>query len=461
MIFRTLRGRLVAAMALVLLATVAAMSLYARLVLRYEYRRLLLKQGGEPETGVADVEAYYRTHGSWRGVEPILARIYADHGRQTLVLDAQGKVLARYPPEAASYVIDQGAGQGITLTRRSRDPVEVRVRGPVARIRDPDGRPAANVYSLPAEHRMGTSGPATFTASVERWLVVGMAVALLVAFALSATLVRRLLAPLDALASGTRALAAGRLDARVEARGGDEIAEVACSFNAMAEALQRNEATRRRMVSDLAHEIRTPLTSMRARAEAAQDGVLANDAKFLASLHEDLSSLGRLVDDLQQLSLAQAGALRLDLVDVSLEAIVRRVIEAVRPETERRGLALLVDVPGGAVARADADRLVQVLRNLVVNAVSHARGAVRVAVAEGSACIEVRIADDGEGVPPEVADRVFDRFVRADPSRSRATGGTGLGLAIARELIQLQGGAIWLENRPGAGATFVFTVPRT
>ena len=461
MILRSLRSRLIAAMTLVLLATVAALALHARLVVRREFRKLVLEQQGGRAIDVAPVAAHYREHGSWRGVEAALARVYEDHGRRILVLDGQGELIASYPPEAAGYAIRRGPGGAISLTRPGQGSAEIRVRGPLARLRETDGRLAGEIYSLPGDQRSESFRSASFPVSVERWLLLGMAVALLAALALSSTLVRRLLAPVDALTAGARALAAGDLDARVAARGGDEVAELARSFNAMAENLQRNEAVRQRMVSDLAHELRTPLTTMKARAEAAQDGLLANDASFLASLGEDITSLGRLVEDLQQLSLAQAGRLRLDVGDVQLDTVVRRVIAAVQPEAERRGISLRIDVPGTPAAHADGERIVQVLRNLVVNAICHARKTVEVRVAEHQEHIEVRVADDGEGVPLDVADRVFDRFVRADPSRSRATGGTGLGLAIARELIQLQGGAIELENFPGRGATFAFTLPRS
>jgi two-component system sensor histidine kinase BaeS len=264
----------------------------------------------------------------------------------------------------------------------------------------------------------------------------------------------------EALSAGARALAAGRLDARVPATRRDELGELARSFNAMAEALERNESVRRDLVSDVAHELRTPLAGARASIEAAQDGLVPADAAFLASLQDDVGALTRLVDDLQQLALAQAGALRLQTEDVPLAGLLGRVLDAVRPEAARRGLSLRADVPAGLAARADEGRLSQVVRNLVANALVHARSEIVVSAAERDSLVETRVADDGPGVPPEAAPRVFDRFFRADASRSRATGGTGLGLAIARQLAALMGGTLTLENRPGAGATFVLTLPR-
>jgi two-component system sensor histidine kinase BaeS len=210
----------------------------------------------------------------------------------------------------------------------------------------------------------------------------------------------------------------------------------------MAEALERNERARRSMVSDVAHELRTPLTSIRVQIEAVQDGVMEPDAKWIASIHEDAATLAHLVDDLQQLSLADAGALRLELADVAVADIIERALNGLGAE----GIAITVDVPADLTIRADARRLVQVVRNLVVNALAFASSTIAISAAASASGIEIRVADDGPGVPPEHAERIFDRFYRADPSRSRITGGAGLGLAIARQLVELHGGTIDYER---------------
>jgi two-component system sensor histidine kinase BaeS len=200
------------------------------------------------------------------------------------------------------------------------------------------------------------------------------------------------------------------------------------------------------MVTDIAHELRTPLTNIRVQIEAAEDGVVAADARFLRSIEEEAATLARLVDDLQQLALADAGQLRLEIAEVTVAQIVERAVSGL---DER----IACDVPADLVVRADALRMVQVVRNLVVNAMKYAASAIEITAARVDDRIEIRVADDGPGVPPEHAERIFDRFHRVDESRSRTTGGAGLGLAIAKQLVELHGGRIWYE-RPAFVVSF-------
>jgi two-component system sensor histidine kinase BaeS len=313
--------------------------------------------------------------------------------------------------------------------------------------------PAGTVYFLPPRER-GPGASRTFRVAVDRWLLRGLAAAAVLAVLVMLTFFRRVFAPVEALTGGARALASGRLDARVDVRGDrnddDEIAELARAFNGMAEALERNENARRNMVSDVAHELRTPLTNIRGQIEAVQDGLVAPDAKFLESIAEDTALLARLVDDLQQLSLADAGRLQLEREDADLAAIVDRALSGL----DTRGLRVTREIPPGLALRVDVRRVVQVLRNLLVNAIAHAATAIDVRAIDDGDRIEIRVADDAPGVPPEHAQRIFDRFYRADSSRSRTTGGAGLGLAIAKELVELHGGTIRYE-KPAFIVTFI------
>jgi signal transduction histidine kinase len=448
-------------MALVLLGVLAAVGLFMRASVRREFDHFLVRQDDTATAAaVARLQEHFRAHGSWEHVDALLARILAEERRRTLIVGPGGEVLARHPDEMGEWTVVPRPEGGVLLSRRTADEVQQLVlRGPIARVRGADGRDGGDVYLLPVRDPE-PAGTRAFAGSVDRWLLPGLAVALLASLALTASLVGRVLAPVGALTAGVRALAAGRLDARVPAARRDELGELARSFNAMAEALERNEVVRRDLVSDVAHELRTPLAGARAAIEAAQDGLVPADAAFLASLQEDVGALARLVDDLQQLSLAQAGALRLATTEVSLAWIVGRAADSARAEAARRGLALRTDVPDRLVARADDDRLLQIVRNLVANALVHARTEIVLSAAGQDGRVTLRVTDDGAGVPPEATSRVFDRFFRADASRSRATGGTGLGLAIARQLATLMGGTLTLENRPGAGATFALTLPR-
>jgi signal transduction histidine kinase len=400
MIFRSLRWRLGFAMTLIIVAVLAAAGVFSSITVKREFDQFLVTQRKENMRPAARV-----------------------------VFNARGEIIDRFPPELASFDIRLTPNGELHLTRLNGGLSEAMVvkTAPV-RVGD------STVYFLPRPQTQ--TRDVSFRARVDRRLITAVAAAALLAIAVILTLFRRVFAPVEELTHGARSLAGGKLDTRVRVRGDDEVAELASAFNSMAEALERNEKSRRNMVSDVAHELRTPLTSIRAQLEAVQDGVMTADAKWLASIEEDAATLARLVDDLQQLSLAEAGQLRLELEDVEVAELVERAVSGLTFANLTR------DIPPGLVVRVDARRMVQVLRNLLVNAIAHAKSAIHVTASQN----EIRVIDDGPGVPPEHAERIFDRFYRADPSRSRATGGAGLGLAIAKELVELHGGTIRYER---------------
>jgi signal transduction histidine kinase len=426
MIIRSLRWRLAVSMVAIIAAVVAAVGVFSTVRVTRELNEMLLQQRR------AEYEVALRI---LRGGGPdALRRAHEVSGSPILVTDSAKKVIARYPPELASYDVRFRPDGVMSLSRLSGGASE----SLLLRI-DPWPVPGlGDVYLLPKRGTRDELRPLR-----HRWLILGLAAAALLAMLVMLTIFRRVFAPVEALTAGARALAGGRLDARVPVRGDDEVAELGRAFNSMADSLERNERVRRNMVNDVAHELRTPLTNMRVQIEAAQDGLVPADARFLASIEEEAAMLARLVDDLQQLSLAEAGQLRLELAEVRVAEIVERAA----PASVRR------DVPDDLVVRGDARRLVQVVRNLVVNALAHASH-VEVRATRVRDGVEIRVIDDGPGVPEEHAGRIFDRFYRVDASRSRATGGAGLGLAIAKQLVELHGGRIWYE-RPA----FVIALP--
>lgn len=310
----------------------------------------------------------------------------------------------------------------------------------------------------------GGPGPANLgpARSVDRWIVaavVGVGISSLAAMAL---LTGRILGPVEELTRAARRLESGDLAARVPHEGGDEIGELARAFNGMAEALSRNEEARRNMVSDAAHELRTPLTNIRAQIEAIQDGLAAADGRTVASLHEEAMLLTRLVEDLQDLALADAGELRMHFADVRIDDALARAAKAHEARAAARGVRLVTatapDLPN---VRADAERLGQILRNLLENAIAHTGegGEISMSASSGEKSILVIVRDTGEGIPASELPRIFDRFYRADPSRSRGTGGSGLGLPIVRQLVAAHGGEIEIRSEPGRGTSAEFTLP--
>jgi two-component system OmpR family sensor kinase/two-component system sensor histidine kinase BaeS len=246
----------------------------------------------------------------------------------------------------------------------------------------------------------------------------------------------------------------------------------------MADSLARSESQRRQMMADLAHELRTPLSVIQGNLEAMQDGILPLDGEQVASLHEEALLLGRLVADLRLLSLAEAGQLRLELAEVAPSDLLRKAVERHQQAAQDRHIALSLSTPDALPpAHLDADRINQVVGNLVGNSLRHtpAGGAVKVeaGVVERSRASDgpapallVKVTDSGSGVAPEELQSIFERFYRSDKSRSRSSGGSGLGLAIVKQIVELHGGQVWAESPvarteqgAGYGTTVSFTLP--
>jgi two-component system sensor histidine kinase BaeS len=273
-------------------------------------------------------------------------------------------------------------------------------------------------------------------------------------------LTRRLLDPLARLRAAVSRVADGDYTARVGATGLAELDPVARAFDEMAEHLDRSERSRRQLLRDVAHELRTPLTNLRAQLESLQDGLKAADAAALASLHEEARILERLVADVDVLARADAGRLELHREAVDLAELVARsasaFVAAGRLPASHLHFALEpVRISG------DADRLGQVVRNLVENAVQHGGPKVEITIrcgtTEGQATLEV--GDSGPGISPEHLPHVFDRLYRPDDSRARRTGGAGLGLSIVKAIVEGHGGTVSLTSRPGEGTLVSVRLP--
>ncbi|MGW4399743.1 sensor histidine kinase [Amycolatopsis nivea] len=321
--------------------------------------------------------------------------------------------------------------------------------------------PAAWLYIT----EKGTDQPPTgFTLSSENRtkLVAVTAAILLLTVIVTALASIRLIRPLRALTGAAQRLKAGETGARVRVKGKDEIARLATAFNEMARAREELENARKAMVSDVAHELRTPLSTIRGWLEAAQDGISQLDDDLVASLLEEAVHLQHIVDDLQDLALADAGALRVHPEPIDANTLLTHLAAAHAPRAESADVRLSVPPMENPAITADPVRLRQALDNLVSNAIRHTPpgGSVTVTArqAENDAIFEV--TDTGTGIAPEDLPRVFDRFWRADPSRSRASGGSGLGLAIVRKLAEAHGGEVTAASTPGRGTTFTLRFPR-
>lgn len=324
-----------------------------------------------------------------------------------------------------------------------------------------------------------------FRRSLWTWLAASSLVALglgaLVGWLSAATLRRRA----NGLALAAAAVGSRRFDVRVPDVGGDELGQVAGAFNRMAEELQRSEQARRHLFADVAHELRTPLAILRGQLELLEDGVLEPTPSAIGALHDDAVRLGRLVADLEQLSLAEAGRLSLHWQSFAPADWLAQEVEVFREAAADQGVGLSLEALPTLPPEVDGDpdRLGQVLANLISNALRHTSGGGAIAVAgaaEGDGW-RFSVRDSGEGIAPEDLPHVFDRFYRA-PKRPAARAelaapagqsaeasavsealetrrGSGLGLAIVKGLVQIHGGRVWAESALGRGSTFHVWLP--
>jgi two-component system sensor histidine kinase BaeS len=281
-----------------------------------------------------------------------------------------------------------------------------------------------------------------------------------VAILATAVLSHRVLQPISTLTAASQRLGRGDLTSRVPVEGNDELAMLARAFNRMADSLQRGEERQRRLIADVAHELRTPLANLRGYLEALSDGVIKPDPDLFASLYEEAVLQQRIVDDLQDLALAEAGSLAYHRTTVDLAELLETCHTAHRAGADAAGVSLTVTAEP-VLVYADPDRMRQVIGNLITNALrATGRGGRITLTAEhtdGSAL--VRVEDTGSGIAPEALPYVFDRFWRADSARGRTTGGSGLGLAIVRQIVTDHGGTIRVASALGVGTTFTITLP--
>lgn len=310
----------------------------------------------------------------------------------------------------------------------------------------------------------GEAAFANFRAGFFEALAWAALAALSVALLVSLFISRSLSAPIRAMTRASQRVAEGHYSERVPAGGRDELGQLAGSFNTMAEKLEQVEAMRRRLIGDVAHELRTPLTAIKGSMEGLVDGILPAAPETFEQVAAEAERLNRLVDDLQELSRVESGAVALDLAPVSLPELAETTRKRLSAPYAAKGVSLTLDLPAALPpVRADTDRLLQVLTNLLNNALQYtpSGGGVTLSAEVRSREVLVRVMDSGIGISPEHLPHIFDRFYRVDKSRSRqAGGGSGIGLTICKHLVEAHGGRIRAESPgEGQGSTFIFTLP--
>ena len=300
-----------------------------------------------------------------------------------------------------------------------------------------------------------------FLDAVHRYLIQASVVALVLAVGMSFLFTRRALRPLSEMAEVTRRLSAGDYTARVQVKTNDEVGQLGDAVNHMADSLEAVEELRKKMVGDIAHELRTPLTNIRGYLEGLSDGVVRPSAETFQMLQEEILRLVRLVDDLHQLSKAEAGGAFLRREEMDLAQLVDQVLGLDRERFARKKIDVTVDIPPDAVrVTGDRDKLLQVLGNLTQNAWQYTPdgGSLGISAARNGADVKLTFTNTGPGINGEDLPYIFERFYRAEKSRSRDSGGAGIGLSIVKELVEAHGGSVGASSRNDL-TSFWLTLP--
>ena len=391
-----------------------------------------------------ELSRYYMHVGNWEGIQPFVEQGGGLFGRRIILADNNGVVVADSEGEfIGEQYTPEYPGQDL------RVPMMMSAIG--------------TLYISPQlMTEADPTSPQVLANTIGRFLLWGGLVAIGSALLVTFFLSKRILAPIKVLTQNARRLGKGDFSQRVQVKGKGEVGELAQAFNSMADDLERAELLRRNMVADVAHELRTPLTNLKGHLEAVQDGVIKADTETISSLEEEATLLSRLVDDLQELSLAEAGELKLDVQSEDITRLITLAVAAVQAQAVAKSLALSANLPDKLPqVNIDSHRINQVLRNLLGNALTHSTqgGSITVTAGQQDDWVKVSVSDTGGGISQEELNNIFERFYRVDKSRTRATGGSGLGLTIARRLVEAHGGEIEVQSELGKGSSFSFTIP--
>jgi signal transduction histidine kinase len=398
---------------------------------------------------VSEMENYHLQNNGWAGIEALLPTTKGFGGRDNPVLhlaDASGHLIAsnarrspfRNQPTAGELL------SGIPL-------------------HDTDGNVIGYLLIEPSGGFSQDEGDNSFSSFLKHAALDAGLSAGALSIALGLVLAYSLIRPVQRLTQAALRMTGGNLAERVPVRGKDELAKLGRAFNQMAEALEQNEQRRRAMTADIAHELRTPLAIQRAHLEALQDGIKPLTIENLQTALDQNKTLERLVDDLRVLAQAEAGKLALEKKPVDLLALLDQVKERCSAAAAAQGIYLNIVKPDSAlpIITVDAIRIEQVLNNLIANALRYTPqgGQIVMRLDRSDHDVNITIQDDGPGIQPETLPYIFERFYRADHSRSREDGGTGLGLTIARQLAQAHNGDLTAANAPNGGAIFTLRLP--
>ena len=445
--------RLAAAFVTVAVAAVTVLGILSIVAARDEVSDLITDvHDDDARSAAAAAAAAYQDAGGWNGADLSPAVAVAARGQATLALaDTDGTLIAAPADEAAEMMASMHGIEIVDVPRG--DPITEQVLV--------DGQHVGTVaLRFPSSHLPTPERQARD--AIARTILAGGALAIVVAIVVAIFVARRVAAPITALTTAVAAVEAGHRGVRVnlpDAPG--ELGTLSTAFDRMATAVEHEDRLRRQLVADVAHEVRTPLTILRATTEGLVDGVLPADPATLASLHEEVLRLTQLVTDLETLAAADAAGLQLERAPIDLRDVASDVVDAVAGVISERNLSITTRLDP-APAEADERRIHQIVTNLVANAVRYSPPHASITIETGRLSdgeAFVRVTDSGRGLSEDDLGHVFDRFYRG--SAAQGTEGSGVGLSIAAELASAHGGQLTADNAAGGGATFTLTLPPT
>jgi signal transduction histidine kinase len=447
---RSLRSKLILAFLLVSLVVIAVVIVFARWNTSTEFRQYVFARN--QENFVSVLGRYYAQEKSWAGVQQVFPR-----GPMPF-----GMMQPQQMPVGEIVLIDAGynvliGGRGYHLGQQVT-PNEVRGALPVTHEDEVVG-----YVVLRRDAFREQPIESAFLKQLSQSLLLGSVAVIALALLLGFILARSLTRPLGQLTEATRRVASGDLDVKVDVRSQDELGELAQSFNLMNRRLAQSRDTRRQMTADIAHELRTPVSVILGYADGLKENVIPPSQETFDLIQEQAEQLEHLIEDLRTLTQAEAGEMTLELVPTDPIPLVERSIAAYEPQAARQDITLSFEMAGDVPPiMIDPDRFRQVLSNLLSNALQNTPegGQITTSIALNAEAVSFSVSDTGPGIPPEDLDRIFERFFRRDPSRSRDTGGSGLGLSIAKSLVERQGGQISVQSELWRGTTFTLQFPR-
>jgi signal transduction histidine kinase len=455
---KSLAWKLGGALVLVVIISVAVMAILVNQATNREFKSYIETNPAFADTISRTLAVVYmQNHGTWTGLADVLPQFLVFEGDRLVVADISGTIIADTADMLTGRTVT-----GSTLT----DGYSIRMMGMGFQGGGSGGGQFIGQFFYISQSE-AANAEQNFLGETNRWLWLSGGLALLLAIGLAAVLAINFIRPLRALNAGAHEIAAGNLGHRVEVKSKDETGRLAESFNAMAGSLEKSEEARKRLLADVAHELRTPLTVINGTVDAMMDGVLPTDENQLKIIKGETLVLTRLISDLRDLSLAEAGKLKLELSVIDWADLIRRNIDQFRPLAEAKGITLnFVGLDGLPPVSADWLRMEQVLANLLSNAIRHTTEGGRIIVylsdskLDGKPAVTAAVADTGEGIAPDKLEHIFDRFYRIEDSRARTEGnGAGLGLAIVKQMVAAHGGEVRVESKPGEGTTFFVTLP--